>query len=149
MMDLFLGNMDAIMEYLHTHKVTTSANNTTVVTTYAIVVATTDSDTALVGTLIQPIVNQPIYHPAPSRHATAYPRGMPLNYTPQFSNGSAFVPYQPFVVPFSNGNDVAYPWSMPTPQVVDADKHEIHQGHTHQNYMPVVTEVPNDHEPEY
>lgn len=36
-----------------------------------------------------------------------------------------------------------------SPRVVDTDNHEIPQGQTHQSYIPVTTEIPDDNKPEY
>lgn len=80
-MDLFQGNMDVIMEYLHAHKVTTSANTITDVVTDATVIIITIVDTTA-NIVIQHVARQPIYQPGPSRHVVVYPWGMPLNYTP-------------------------------------------------------------------
>lgn len=157
-MDLFQGNMDAIIEYLHAQKATTVVNTTAVVVTNATVVTTIDVGTTFivvetsVETMIQPIMNQSIPQPGPSRHVASYPWGMPLNYNPQFANGSDFVPYHPFFMPPTNGNFAAFPWGMLThhsPRVVDADNHKIPQGLTRQNSVPVTTETLDDNEPEY
>lgn len=151
-MDLFQGNMDAIMEYLHAQKDNDVA--TTIVATNAIVVTATTTDTATaiviakttIEIVIQPVVNQPSSQLGPSRHVTA--QGYPLNYTPQIV-GSAFVPYQPFEVPLAKGNSDSFPWCMPThlsPQVVGVDNHEIPQGKTCQNYVSVNTKTIDDND---
>lgn len=111
-MDTFQGNMNTILEYLQVQKATTStsaANPDFVVIIDAIVVTT--SIDAIVDIVVQP-VSQPICQPGPSRHAIAYPRGLPLNFTPQAANGNAFVPYQPFDVHNANGNPIYHPWGM-------------------------------------
>lgn len=62
-MDLFQGNMDVIIEYLHAQKATTAVNTTVAVVTNATVVTTTDAGTTLavvetpVETMIQLIMN--------------------------------------------------------------------------------------------
>lgn len=61
------------------------------------------------------------------------------------------MPYQSFFVPPAIRNFVAYPWGMThhSPQVVDADNHEIPQGQTLQTSMHVTAKTPDDNEPEY
>lgn len=137
------------MDYHHFQKATTYTN-VVVVVIDVIAVVTTMSDT-VVNIMIQPVVSHSICQSDPSKHVALYRWGLPPNYTPQFSNGNAFVPYQTFVVPPANGNSVAYPWSIThhSPQVVDVDNHEIPQGLTHHTSMLVITETSNDNKVEY
>lgn len=93
--------MNTIIEYLQAQKVTTSTTSTNpaIVVFIDATVVITNSTNIVVNTMTQPVVSQPICHPGPSRHATAYPWGLPPNFTPQFANGNAYMPYQPFVMP--------------------------------------------------
>lgn len=151
-MDTFQGNMNTILEYLQAQKATTSTSDVdpaSVVVTDAIVV--TIFVDAIVDTVIQYVVSQPSYQPGPSRHVIAYPWGLPLNFTPQASNGNAFVPYQSFVVHSANGNSIVHPWGMTTryPQMVNVYNREIHPEQVLQTSTPVIVETPNNNEDEY
>lgn len=159
MIDLFKGNMDAILEYLQAQKVTTSVNNIVVV---VVVTSSTNFTTTVIDVtvavensyeiVIHLVVSHPIFQTGPSRHDVVYTWGMPSSYTPQSTKGSAFILYQPFVVPHADGNSVAFPQGMPTHhslQVVNADNHEIPQGQTHQTSMSVNAEIPDDTDTKY
>lgn len=103
-MDLFQGNMEAVMEYLQAQKVTTSANlDVAVIVTNDVDVTTTIIDAATIKTpvdnVVQPVVSQPMFQVGPNRHVVSYPWGLPPNYASQFTNRSAFILYQPFDVP--------------------------------------------------
>lgn len=140
------------MEYLQAQKATSStsaANPASVVVTDAIVVTT--SVDAVVDTVIQPVVSQPICQPGPSRHAIAYPWGVPPNFTPQVGNGNDFMPYQLFVVHSANGNVVAHPWGMTThsPQMVNTENREINPEQVLQTSVLVIVKTLNDNEDEY
>lgn len=150
-MDAFQGNMNTILDYLQAEKATTStsvANPASAVITN--VIAVTTSVDVVVDTVVQS-VSQPIFHLGPSRHAIAYPRGLPPNFTPQAANGNAFVPYQPFVIHPANGNPVSYPWRMTilSPQMVNVNNREILPEQALQTSALVVVETPNDNEDEY
>lgn len=136
-MNQFQGEMDTILEYLRTHKDSTT------------VTAATETQTK---TISQPIPNQSGSIPGPNGHYATYPRGMPQNFNIQVINGGAFIPYQHVPVFTINGNSYAYPWGMPShisPQIVDIDNHEVPQDQPHQNSVPVTAEAPNEIEHEY
>lgn len=137
------------MEYLRAQKATTTNTTIVTITVAATVVVSVEIPTEVVT---QPIANQPGSQSGPSEHVIAYPWEMPQNYTPQIASGSAFVLYQPMFVPTISGNSITYHRGMPThisPQVIDADNHEIPQGQTRQNSVLVTVETLDDNEPEY
>ncbi|XP_050896201.1 uncharacterized protein LOC127102925 [Lathyrus oleraceus] len=111
-MDTFQGNMNTILEYLQAQKATTSmsaANPASAVVTDAI--AATTSIDAVVDTVIQPVVSQPIRQAGPSRGPTLHFRLPPRATQPTVQNlnqgvqippphpGASSVVAPPFVYP--------------------------------------------------
>lgn len=122
------GNMNTILEYIQAQKATTSSSvviHATVVVTDVVVIATYVD--AIMDTVIQPVVSQPICQTSPSRHVASKSWDLPPNFTPHAANGNVFVPYQPFNVHPANGNYVSHPWGMTihSPQIVNTDNREI------------------------
>lgn len=94
------------MEYFHTQRDATFSNPTAAIV--ASVVVVTIYVAAIIETPIKTVAptirNQPIFPSAYNRLPTAYPWGMPPNFTSQFANEGVFILHQALAAPSAAGN---------------------------------------------
>lgn len=113
-MDLFQGNMEAILELLQTQITPVSANPVDDnVTCAAGVTNPTTVDGATVKTPVEIIVltngNRQLVPTDVNRLAASYPWGMPQNFAVHFANEGAFFPHPTLTAPATAGN-TTFPW---------------------------------------
>lgn len=124
-MDLFQGNMEAILELLQTQRAPASTNpaDNNVTRDAAVTNPTTAAD-ATVETLVESVVptteNRQLVPADMNRLVVAYPWGMPQNFASHFTNGGAFFPHHTLVAHAAARNPV-FQWGIPTVQTPPVD----------------------------
>lgn len=133
-MDLFQGNMKAILELPQTQRAPASANPADDNVTRAAGVTNPATATgATVETPVETVVptteNCQLVPADMNRLTAAYPWGMPLNFSAHFAHGGAFFPHPTLIAPAATGNP-AFAWGIPTVQTppIDVANPEDNQG---------------------
>lgn len=123
-MDLFQGNMKAILELLQTQRAPASNSIDDNATRAAGVVNTTITNGTTVETTVETVVptseNRQLVPADINRLFADYPWGMPQNFSAIFTNGGAFFPHPTLTATAVAGNP-AFLWGIPNVQTSPVD----------------------------